>query len=144
MNKRSIQHSFYGITQWMNIHIDYISVKSIVAKHTATAFQIECENPMVHCFSMFPFQHNDTFNYHSKVWPKKCLTQIQFNLQMRSAITSSHWGSTSPKSSSVTTRYAQVNGWFDELATLEWCEQMDLLLVSPHRLHCMSKLTYLY
>jgi hypothetical protein len=41
-------------------------------------------------------------------------------------------------------RPSESNGRFDEVATLEWCERMDLLLVSPRRLHCMSKLTYLY
>ena len=34
------------------------------------------------------------------------------------------------------------NSWFNELATMEWCKRMDSLLVSPRRLHILSKQTY--
>ena len=30
------------------------------------------------------------------------------------------------------------DGRFNELATMEWCERMDSLLVSPRRLHILS------
>jgi hypothetical protein len=39
---------------------------------------------------------------------------------------------------------SESNSQFDGVVTLEWWEQMDLLLVSPCRLYHLSKLTYLY
>jgi hypothetical protein len=41
-------------------------------------------------------------------------------------------------------RPSESNGRFQEVATLEWCERMDALLVSPRQQSMLSTETYLF
>jgi hypothetical protein len=41
-------------------------------------------------------------------------------------------------------RPSESNGRVQEVATLEWCERMDALLVSPHQQSMLSTETYIF